>query len=98
MTQVHATTPEALAAALGVHPLVAAVLIARGCTTPEQARAFLDPAHYVPISPFALPDMDRAVAVLREAIANRATICVWGDFDVDGQTATSVLLLGLRAL
>ncbi len=91
-------TPEALAEALGVHPLVAAILIARGYDTPARARAFLDPDHYPPTSPFALPDMERAVAVLREAIAQKAPICVWGDFDVDGQTATSVLLLSLRAL
>jgi single-stranded-DNA-specific exonuclease len=91
-------TAQDLATALNLHPLIAEILIQRGCDTVESARAFLDPDHYTPASPFDLPDMDRAAARLRDAIARGERIRVWGDFDVDGQTATSVLLLGLRAL
>ncbi len=87
-----------LVSALGVHPIVAQVLLARGCHTPEAARGFLDPAFYTPTPPQALPDMDRAAARLGRAIATGERIRIWGDFDVDGQTATSVLLIGLRAL
>lgn len=91
-------TPQELAAALHLHPLVAELLIERGCDTVAAARAFLDPDHYAPTSPFELPDVDRAVAILRQAIRTGALIRIWGDFDVDGQTAVSVLLLGLGAL
>jgi single-stranded-DNA-specific exonuclease len=90
--------PPDIAAALDLHPLVAEVLWQRGCRTEASARAFLDPDAYTPASPFDLPDMQTAALRLRDAIANREHIRVWGDFDVDGQTATSVLLLGLRSL
>ena len=84
--------------ALGLHPLVAEILWQRGIQTLEQARAFLNPSHYTPASPFDLPDMDVAVARLQRAIQAQEHIRIWGDFDVDGQTATSLLFLGLRAL
>jgi single-stranded-DNA-specific exonuclease len=91
-------TSQDLATALNLHPLIAEILIQRGCDTVEAARTFLDPEHYTPASPFDLADMGRAVARLHDAIARGERIRVWGDFDVDGQTATSVLLLGLRAI
>jgi len=89
---------DALRAAVGGHPLVAATLERRAYTTPERALAFLDPALYTPASPYDLPDMDRAVARLEEAIARDEHIVVWGDFDVDGQTATALLVSALEAL
>ena len=92
------TTPSTLAAELKLHQLVAEMLWRAGCRTVEAARAFLDPQLYTPASPFDLPDMARAAGRLRDAIAAGEHIRVWGDFDVDGQTATSVLLLGLRRL
>ena len=88
----------ALYDAVGGHPLVAETLVRRGIRTPEAARAFLDPASYIPATPGALPDLDRAVDHLRQAIAHREPIAVWGDFDADGQTATALLLETLRAL
>ncbi len=92
------TTPSTLAAELKLHQLVAEMLWRAGCRTVEAARAFLDPQLYTPASPFDLPDMACAAGRLCDAIAAGEHIRVWGDFDVDGQTATSVLLLGLRRL
>ncbi len=92
------TAPAAFAAAIGGHPLVADVLWARGHRDPQAARAFLDPKLYTPAPPLALPGMAEAVARLRAAILGAERIRVWGDFDVDGQTSTSTLVLGLRAL
>ena len=92
------SAPAAFAAAVGGHPLVADVLWARGHRDPQAARAFLDPSLYRPAPPQALPGMAEAVARLRAAILNSERIRVWGDFDVDGQTSTSTLVLGLRAL
>jgi single-stranded-DNA-specific exonuclease len=77
---------------------VAQTLTRRGITSPEAARAFLDPAHYDPAPATALPGMEMAVARLLSAIRAREHICVWGDFDVDGQTVTALLVQTLRAL
>jgi single-stranded-DNA-specific exonuclease len=92
------SAPAAFAAVVGGHPLVADVLWARGHRDPQAARAFLDPKLYIPAPPLEMPGMADAVARLRAAILNAERIRVWGDFDVDGQTSTSTLVLGLRAL
>lgn len=88
----------ALSAAVGGHPLVAQLLAQRGIDTPDAARPFLDPASYTPSPPSALVGLDRAAQILHDAIAVRQRILVWGDFDVDGQTSTSLLVAALREL
>lgn len=90
--------PPEFIAAIGGHPIVAGVLWQRGYQTVEAARAFLDPDLYTPASPYALPGMPEAVERLNAAIEQGELIRVWGDFDADGQTSTSLLWLGLRAL
>jgi len=90
--------PAELQAAVGGHSLVAQALVRRGLVTPQAARAFLDPACYVPASPFDLPDMDKAVNRLQGALARGEGILVWGDFDVDGLTSTALLVEALREL
>ena len=90
--------PRAFQNAIGGHPLVAQTLFQRGYRTVEAARASLDPDEYTPASPFDLPDMDMACDLLAQAIREQGRILVWGDFDVDGQTATTVLVEGLRAM
>ncbi len=86
------------ARASGVSALVASLLQARGITTPDVARSFLDPQHYRPASPGVLPDLDAAAALLASAVQRRQPVLVWGDFDVDGQTATALLVAALRGL
>lgn len=88
----------ALAAAVGGHPIVAQLLAQRGIDTPAAALPFLDPAAYTPSPPSALVGLDRAAHLLHDAIAQKQRIFVWGDFDVDGQTSTSLLVAGLREL
>jgi len=90
--------PAALRAAVGGHPLVAELLVRRGIADVGQAEAFLDPDRYEPAPPAALPDLERAVERIERAIAANETICVWGDFDVDGQTSTALLVETLRDL
>ncbi len=85
-------------ATVGGHPLVARILAQRGITDPETARGFLHPELYRPAPPQELPDLSVAVERLHEAVAGRKRILVWGDFDVDGQTATALLWEGLRKL
>ena len=89
---------ESLRAAVGGHPLVAETLTRRGVLTPEAARAFLDPAHYTPAPAEELPDLAAAVERVEAAIRSGERICVWGDFDVDGQTSTALLVSVLGAL
>ncbi|NPV84937.1 MAG: single-stranded-DNA-specific exonuclease RecJ [Anaerolineae bacterium] len=84
--------------AIGGHPLVAEALWRRGLDTTEKARAFLDPHLFSPTSPFELPDMQAAVERIQTALQNNQKILIWGDFDVDGQTATAVLVCALRNL
>ncbi|MGD8625617.1 MAG: single-stranded-DNA-specific exonuclease RecJ [Anaerolineae bacterium] len=90
--------PAALRQAVGGHPLVAETLARRGITEAGTARAFLDPAAYQPADVADLPDLGRAVARLRQALARRERIAVWGDFDADGQTSTALLIDTLRAV
>lgn len=90
--------PKDFREAIGGHPLVAETLYRRGYQTVEAAQAFLNPDRYQPTSPDELPDARLAYERLAEAINNRARILVWGDFDVDGQTSTTVLVEGLQGL
>ena len=84
--------------AVGGNPLIAETLVRRGIQSREAAEGFLSPDRYTPTSPFSLPDINSAVARLRSAIQRHEPICVWGDFDVDGQTSTSLLVSALRDL
>jgi single-stranded-DNA-specific exonuclease len=61
-------------------------------------KAFLDPAFYSQTSPFAFSEMDKATSRIIKAIHDNELIGIWGDFDVDGQTSTAVLLDGLTRM
>ncbi len=78
--------------------LLAQALLRRGIATPELAKAFLDPLYYRPAAPTDLPDLDKGVERIRRAIQAQELIGVWGDFDVDGQTSTTLLVSVLRGL
>jgi single-stranded-DNA-specific exonuclease len=88
---------EALAESLGVSETAATVLVRRGYEDPEAAQAFLaaePPAH----DPLRLGDMGVAVERIRAAVAAGERVCVHGDYDVDGISATAVAVLVLREL
>ncbi|HWQ05289.1 MAG TPA: single-stranded-DNA-specific exonuclease RecJ [Longilinea sp.] len=91
-------TPEWALQIAGGQQLIAETLIRRGLTTPEQALAFMNSSAYSPADPFDLPDMEKAVLGIEGALAQQERIGVWGDFDVDGQTATALLVSALRCL
>lgn len=90
-------SPELLEVAGGSR-LLAEALVRRGWDDPAAARAALCPEHYRPADPCDLPDLDRTAGRLLDAVAAGERIGVWGDFDVDGQTATAVLVDTLRKL
>ena len=72
--------------------LVSSVLASRGVTTPEEAAAFLERDRELPYSPFLMKDMDRAAGRVNRALADGERIAVFGDYDVDGITATVILV------
>ena len=86
-----------LAAAIGAPGLLARILVARGLESPEKAMAFL--TQDAPLSdPFALKDMDKAVARILKAVDAGEAIVIFGDYDVDGVTATALLFEHLRGM
>jgi len=87
----------ALAGALALSETTASVLVRRGYADPAKAQAFLDaavPEH----DPFLLGDMEAACAAIRGAIGAGESICVHGDYDVDGICATALAVSVLREL
>ena len=90
-------SPDLIAAA-GGHPLVARLLAQRGLDTPEKAIPFLHPHEYRPAPPDALLGVEEAAQLLHAAIGRGDRLLVWGDFDVDGQTSTALLVTALRTL
>jgi single-stranded-DNA-specific exonuclease len=87
---------RALERELALAEPIAAILVRRGYSTVEEARAFLaaDESH----DPFAFAGMDAVVERVRKVIAARKRITVHGDYDVDGTMATAILVRALRAL
>ncbi|MGQ0666270.1 MAG: single-stranded-DNA-specific exonuclease RecJ [Nitrospiraceae bacterium] len=86
----------ALAQALSISSATASLLLARGVTTPDQATAWISPGRSH--DPFLIPDMERAVDRLHRAMTGREHVCFYGDYDVDGMSATSVYLSFFRGL
>lgn len=80
---------------LGLTPLIAQTLLRRGINSPVEAEAFLYPEKNPPSQ---FPNIQKAADIIHAAIQSGEKICVWGDFDVDGQTSTAVLVQTLRAL
>ena len=84
---------------LGLPRFIAATLVARGIDDPSDARRFLEPSLDRDWrDPYSIPGMDDTIDALEAAIRRDARIVVFGDFDVDGISATAVLTRGLRAL
>jgi single-stranded-DNA-specific exonuclease len=86
-----------LASSLGVSELTAGVLVRRGYSDPASAAAFLA-GELPPHDPFLLGDMRAACERIRAAIADGRRICVHGDYDVDGISATALAVHLLREL
>lgn len=82
----------------GLHPLVSQTLLRRGIITSEAARAFLDPQSYSPAPATDIPGLSVAADRVMVAVQKHEPVCVWGDFDVDGQTSTTILVQTLQAL
>ncbi len=87
---------EHLQDVLGVNSIIATILVQRGIETYEQAKAFFRPSLKQLHDPFLMKDMPEAVARIESAIAKGENIMVFGDYDVDGTTAVSLVASYLK--
>ena len=87
---------EELAAGLNVSLLAAKVLAHRGVNDIESAKNFLNPAEQPWLDPFLMLGMSEAVRRINQAIKNHEKIVIYGDYDVDGMVATSLLIRALK--
>lgn len=87
-----AGTIREIAERAGVPNLIARILVARGVRTPGEAEVFLRPRLADLSDPFLLPDMDKGVARLVEAVGRGERICIWGDYDADGVSCLALMV------
>lgn len=87
-----------LAAELNIHPILTQLLINRGISNYEEGRLFLDCSLSSLEDPYNLHDMDRAVDRIKRAVRANERLLVWGDYDADGVTASTLLVLVLKRL
>ena len=86
-----------LATELSVDQNIASLLLQRGIETYQEAKAFFRPSLDDLHDPFLMQDMHKAVARINKAIANNENILVYGDYDVDGTTAVSLVSSYLKS-
>ncbi len=83
---------ERLAKELKVHPLIIHLLVLRGIETDEAIECFLNPSLANLPEPQSIKGMKESVLLIEEALSNNSEILIWGDYDVDGITATCLLV------
>lgn len=88
---------DKLAGETGLNPVISLLLTQRGITTRAEAERFFKPSLDDLHDPFLLPDMDKAVKRLNDALGNKEKILIYGDYDVDGTTAVSLVYKYLRS-
>jgi single-stranded-DNA-specific exonuclease len=94
------TDPElqmSLARALSISPVMASILLARGVTDIQGAGRWLSSGDLFH-DPFLLPDMERAIDRLHQAVIGGERVCFYGDYDVDGMSATSLYISFFEAI
>jgi single-stranded-DNA-specific exonuclease len=92
------SSQRALATTTGLPLLLCQLLINRGIGDAASARAFLSPSLHDLVDPYQLHGMQRAVARLLTALRHGERLAIYGDYDVDGITATALLLTFFREL
>jgi single-stranded-DNA-specific exonuclease len=86
-----------LASVLNIHPVLASLLVQRGIETFDEAKAFFRPSLDDLHDPYLMKDMAKAVSRIERAIEKGENILVFGDYDVDGTTAVSLVSSYLRS-
>lgn len=95
---VEALTRSLFKEVLPWHRTIASLLLQRGITSFEEARAFFNPSLADLHDPFLMKDMDKAVERILLAISSKQPILIYGDYDVDGTCSVAVLYLFLSAI
>lgn len=83
---------------LKIDEIIATLLVQRGIETYEQARTFFRPTLADLHDPYLMKDMDKAVSRIEKAINNNENILIFGDYDVDGTTAVSLVSSYLKSV
>ena len=89
---------DKLAKELQVDPIIASILCQRNIETFEDAKNYFRPSLEEIHDPFLMKDMDVAVARIETAISNKENILIYGDYDVDGTTAVSLVSSYLKTI
>lgn len=89
---------EKLAQEVNIDPIMAELLIRRGINTKDEAMRFFNPNLDDLHDPFLMPDMEKAIRRIEKAIGNKERILIYGDYDVDGTTAVSLVYKFLRKI
>lgn len=89
---------DELAKELNLHPVLVELLVNRGIRAKEEAIRFLYPKLKDLHDPFLLPDMDKAIRRIEQALGNKERILIYGDYDVDGTTAVSLVYKFFRGI
>jgi len=95
-TEEEARTQEALADELNLNPIICKLLVQRGINSALEAKKFFKPNLSELHDPFLMPDMHKAVKRLNKALGNNEKILIYGDYDVDGTSAVSLVYRFLR--
>ena len=82
---------DKLVSELGLSPTTCLLLVQRGLSTAEEVKKFFKPNLNDLHDPFLMPDMEKAVRRLNDALGNKEKILIYGDYDVDGTTAVSLV-------
>jgi single-stranded-DNA-specific exonuclease len=96
LTEKEIQTQEMLTEEAKLNPITAALLVQRGIITPGEVKKFFKPNLNDLHDPFLMPDMHKAVKRLNKALGNNEKILIYGDYDVDGTTAVSLVYRFLR--
>lgn len=89
---------DLLASQLEIHPLLARIMVNRGVSEVAAARDFLRPKLTLMGDPFAMADAEVASIRLARAVVDKERVCIYGDYDVDGVSASSLLAQFLRSV
>lgn len=81
-----------------LNPFIEKLLLQRGIFGEEAIKTFLEPKLKSLPSPSLLKDIDIAIKIIEEALSNNKNILIWGDYDVDGTTATALLIVFFRSI